>query len=246
MDPLIDPTPLYFRIQRDLRSKIASGHLPPGAPIPTEQELREAYGVSRITVTKALDGLRAGGLIVSRRGVGSFVASREVPTKSLRLIGSLDEALAPAPDLRRSILGRVEMEAPDHVVEALELDPGSRAWRVEALYATEAGPYSYAHTFVPAALAEYAGEDVLSDGRPIIRILQEALGLRLVRADQAVDPVIAGEPIAGHLGIEPGEALLRVSRTYIAEGERRLVSVVSWFHPTRYRYAVQLLPAPSA
>jgi GntR family transcriptional regulator len=245
MDPLFDPTPLYFRIQRDLRNDIASGRLPPGAPLPTEHELREAYGVSRITVTKALDGLRSGGLIISRRGVGSFVAAREAPAKSLRLIGSLDEALAPVPDLQRCILGAGEAEAPSEVSEALEVDPGSRVWRVESLYATEAGPYSYAHAFMPPPFAESVDEVALKGGRPIVRILQDAMKLRVVRADQAVDPVNAGEPVAVHLGVALGTALLRVSRTYIAEGERRLLVVHSWFHPTRYRYAVQLLPAAS-
>lgn len=245
MQPLPDPTPLYFRIQRDLRDDIVSGRRPPGAALPTEQELRETYGVSRITVTKALDGLRAGGLIVSRRGVGSFVAGREAPAKSLRLIGSLDEALAPAPDLRRTILGAGETEAAPDVAEALEQEPGSPVWRVESLYATEAGPYSYAHAFLPPAFARFVGRKALATGRPIIRILQDALGVRVIRADQAVDPVNAGEPVAGHLGIPAGTALLRVSRGYVGDGERRLLTVHSWFHPTRYRYAVQLLPAAS-
>ncbi len=65
---------LYERIYRQLSEEIASGKRKPGDKLPTEQELCEQYKVSRITSKRAMNLLAQKGLIVRRRGLGSFVA----------------------------------------------------------------------------------------------------------------------------------------------------------------------------
>ncbi len=69
-----DPTPLYHRIHRELVARMRDGRLPLGSQVPTEQQLCEAYGVSRVTARRALEQLRQEGLIDRVRGRGSFVA----------------------------------------------------------------------------------------------------------------------------------------------------------------------------
>jgi GntR family transcriptional regulator, transcriptional repressor for pyruvate dehydrogenase complex len=58
-----------------IAAEIASGRIPPGDQLPTEQKLMEAMGVSRTVVREALAALKADGLIVIRHGAGAFVAS---------------------------------------------------------------------------------------------------------------------------------------------------------------------------
>jgi DNA-binding LacI/PurR family transcriptional regulator len=69
-------TPLYLQIAADIRAKIASGDLEVGSRLHSQAELAEAYGVSLITVKKALAELVNEGIVFSRVGKGSFVASR--------------------------------------------------------------------------------------------------------------------------------------------------------------------------
>jgi DNA-binding GntR family transcriptional regulator len=66
-------TPLYRRIQIDMRERIASGELEAGAQVETELDLMARYGVSRATVRQALSGLVAEGLLEIKRGRGTFV-----------------------------------------------------------------------------------------------------------------------------------------------------------------------------
>jgi GntR family histidine utilization transcriptional repressor len=70
-----DGVPRYVDVRRSIESRILSGALKPGDRIPSEAELIEEYGLSRMTVNKALSALAAAGLVVRRRGSGSFVAS---------------------------------------------------------------------------------------------------------------------------------------------------------------------------
>src|SRR5271154_16456 len=58
-----------------LAAEILSGRLQPGARLPTELELSAATGVSRTVVREAVAALRADGLVVTRQGLGAFVAA---------------------------------------------------------------------------------------------------------------------------------------------------------------------------
>ncbi len=64
---------LHQRILGDIEGRILSGALPPGARIPTEQELAAAYDCSRMTVSKVLTMLANAGLVERRRKAGTFV-----------------------------------------------------------------------------------------------------------------------------------------------------------------------------
>jgi DNA-binding GntR family transcriptional regulator len=67
--------PLYYQLENLLREKIVSGELEPGDKLPTELELIEQYGVSRITVRQALQALADEGLIERKQGRGTVVTA---------------------------------------------------------------------------------------------------------------------------------------------------------------------------
>src|SRR5258708_14342927 len=69
-------TPLYHQIYILLREQIMSGTYGDDALLPTEFSLARTYGVSRITAKRALDELKAEGLVERRRGRGTSVAKR--------------------------------------------------------------------------------------------------------------------------------------------------------------------------
>ncbi|MDZ7332329.1 MAG: GntR family transcriptional regulator, partial [candidate division KSB1 bacterium] len=69
-----DPRPLYLQIVDTIKEKIESGELQPGDQISSQNELAQEYGVSLITVKKALTELILEGVLFSRVGKGTFVA----------------------------------------------------------------------------------------------------------------------------------------------------------------------------
>lgn len=73
---------LYKQIYEDIAGEIYAGKRIPGDKIPTEQELAVQYGVSRITSKRALNILAEQGLVVRRRGLGTFVAPRAASPES--------------------------------------------------------------------------------------------------------------------------------------------------------------------
>ena len=72
--PLYAPRRLTAELVARLTADITSGKLAPGARLPTEQEMIAATGVSRTVIREAVAALRADRLVVTRQGVGAFVA----------------------------------------------------------------------------------------------------------------------------------------------------------------------------
>ena len=65
--------PLFIQIREVIRSKIESGEYPPGTTIPSELDLAEMYGVSRLTIRTAIDALVYEGLLRRIQGKGAYV-----------------------------------------------------------------------------------------------------------------------------------------------------------------------------
>lgn len=108
-----DPTPPYEQLHRQLATAIASGALPPGTRLPTVRQLAADLGIAAGTVMRAYSELESGGLVATRRGAGTTVAttprtlSPEERQRLLaaqaaafvahaRLLGATDEAVGEA------------------------------------------------------------------------------------------------------------------------------------------------------
>jgi GntR family transcriptional regulator len=72
-----DPLPLYAQLAEVLRGQIERGELVPRQPLPSESYLQGEHGVSRGTVRKAMEMLRAQGIIVTVPQRGSYVAGHQ-------------------------------------------------------------------------------------------------------------------------------------------------------------------------
>lgn len=91
-----DKSAQFARVAARLREQITSGTWRLGQRLPPELELKETYGVSRGTIVRALNQLRAEGLIMTVHGQGSEVAA--VPAVTAVRVGPADIAMARLPD----------------------------------------------------------------------------------------------------------------------------------------------------
>lgn len=99
--------PAYLQLAQLLRQEVMSGQLAPGDPVPSQNELAAAYAVSVETARKAVEVLREEGLIVTRRGAGSYAA---VPPSRITVTASPDDVVTarmPTP-AERAALGIAE------------------------------------------------------------------------------------------------------------------------------------------
>jgi GntR family transcriptional regulator len=90
----LEKLPLYELIERNLRELILNNQLKPGDTIPAEWELAELYGVSRLTVRRALDDLVRQDWLSRRQGVGTFVSRPAITAISPSQLSFTQEMVA--------------------------------------------------------------------------------------------------------------------------------------------------------
>ena len=227
----VAPESLHGRVMQDLLARITAGKIPPGAALPTEAALCGQYGVSRITIRRAVADLAARGLVSRRRGVGSFVTARADGLRTVRLTGFLDEArpFQTSPLLDRTV--RADAEA----AQALGLAAGARVRHFRSLVHFDGEPHTVSDSFTPLELGPVTVDPT---GR--------RLGHRIERAEQELDAVAADRVLAEQLGCKRGAPVMRARRVYVAPGGRRVQYLVVRYHPRHYRFVVDLLPRQGA
>lgn len=210
----------------------------PGEAIATEAELEQRFGVSRITVRKAVDELASEGLVVREQGRGTFVGRPKL-THELNAITSWTEQVRALGYEPRTTHMEVEtMAPPEHVARMLELED-RRAVRVKRLRLADDEPMSVMVNYFPEDLVPGFGEA----GIPY-ESLYEYLekGYRLVPA-VAVDNVEtreARDEEARLLAIRPASPVIYVTRISYLEDRSPLEVAIATFRGDRYQYRVTL------
>lgn len=86
---------VYLQIARIIRDRIIRGELPVGAQIPSGNQMKQEWGVNRLTGAQAVEELRKAGLVITRPGVGTFVAA--TPTLQVVMLQPGDRVISRMP-----------------------------------------------------------------------------------------------------------------------------------------------------
>lgn len=204
--------PLYHQIYLQLRDEILSGQRPFGSSLPTEQELSDIYGVSRITARRVLSELAEQNFVERKRRLGTRVIF-ESPARPMEanLDQAVDSLLAFGRRTTASVI-EISTELPsDAVASALHLERTEEVVRAVRLRSMDGEPLGYVVSYVPARLSRVINAKTLAR-TPILKVLEEA-GCKAQHAEQTISAVQADATISRALDIEPRAALLRISRT---------------------------------
>ena len=199
----------YRQVADALRRRIGAGEYASGA-LETEAELGQAYGVSRITIRKALELLRDEGIVVSRKGSGWRVAVDPL-RQVLGSFPTVEAALRDdGHDFRRHILDFAFEPAPADVARRLALADGAEVLRVRRLNFADEHVFDVVTTWVPADVAgPLSRADVELHGvYGSLRRHDVAIGEVL----QTITAAIAEPEDAKLLGINSGSPVLVVEQ----------------------------------
>lgn len=207
------PLPLYHQLAEELFAQIRAGAYPPGAKIPSEHELAERYGLGRPTVRQATDTLIQRGVLVRRRGSGTYVRSVPAQVDLFSLAGTLvsfrergialDVALVGKP--RRGLVD--EADHPLHGREAVRLVRLSSARREKKREPVLLEEIDLDAERFPGLV------DLDLEGRSLSEIVEARYRMRPQSADQTFRVESLSSEHARLLALAEGEAVLRVDRT---------------------------------
>src|SRR5579863_1784205 len=231
-----DEAPLYAQVYDSLRDRIQSGQLAPGAVLPTEKALEKHYGVSRITVRRALDDLERQGLIERGRGRPARVAVPLVAATHIRV----DEELSSILEIGRGTEAQVLAYAwrmPDaEVAERLQVAADEPVLEVERLRSRGGRPVLHTLARVPAPVGALLNRAALQDTTMLDQLA--ARGVQAARAEMEMYARACNAHIASLLGLNAGEPVFVMERLVSDTTGRPIQSLTATFRADSFCYRI--------
>ena len=208
--------PRYQQLHRYLRASIASGDIPADAQFPPEREMAERAGVSRVTLRQTIALLVKEGLVMQKRGAGTFVLP-QVPkvSQSLSSLVSFTETMQSLGRSSQSHILSTGLFSPtSQEVVTLGLGAGARVARISRLRSSDGIMVARATTSLPEAILHKP--DTVQHS--LYYVLQKE-GRAPTRALQRVSAINLEAREADLLNMREGDAALKIVRTgYLGSG----------------------------
>jgi GntR family transcriptional regulator len=203
------PLPLYHQLAEQLFDQIRQGAYPPGSKIPSEHELAERHGIGRPTVRQATDALIQRGVLVRKRGSGTYVRSVPAQVDLFSLAGTLVSFERVGLALTSRLLGPPRIRVVD---EPGHPHDGRKTCRVVRLSRVDDAPVLLEE--IDFAAEQFPGMARLAlHDRSLSALVQERYRMRPQRADQSFRVTRLDPARARALGLAPRAAILEVERT---------------------------------
>ena len=211
-------TPLYVQLMEELETSIRNGVYKPGDKIMTEAEMAKEYGVSLITVRKAVGSLMEKGLVVRKQGKGTFVTkpkySRNI--KKLQSFTEMCEQMGVNPGAQ--VLENRLIMADKKVADRLGIEPGSNVVYISRLRLADGEPVQVEKSYFPLKYAFLLEED-LNNGS-MFECLKEKAGAKVASSEKMIELCRATAEEAALMDVKKGDYLLFVKSTaYDENGE---------------------------
>jgi len=227
-------SPLYQQLMGRLKNDILAGVYAAGARIPSEQVLCDTYGVSRVTVRKAMLDLVQEGLLVRRQGKGTFVASERIQ-RDLQQITSFTDAcreMGHQPGAR--LISAEWSPATAEDVERLGVAEDAQVVEMVRLRLCDEEPVMLEINRFPARYAFLLDEEE-------VQSLYAALLRHGVKPASAVHDISLGHAtplVSRHLGCAQGDALLLLDETVLDQHGEPLHLSRQWIRGDKYTFRI--------
>lgn len=213
--------PKYTYIANELRKQILSGEYVPNQQLPLEKELCERFEVSKMTVKKALDILVSEGLIIKRRGYGTFVKDlNQVEIQRLMMSRQFmgTSALYEAGAVRSKILNFSVDVATEHVSNSLNIERDSFVYNIHRVRIVNGKPLAIERTYMPIDVIP--GLKLENVNGSIYEYIEETLNASIQSAHRKITVRKSDDFESKELELVKGDPVAIVEQTgYLNTGE---------------------------
>lgn len=204
--------PLYYQLKELIEKKIDSGEWKPGEKIPSENELRITYDVSRNTVQKALNELVNEKLLERKQGKGTFVAKPKIdqPLTSFYSFSKVmnDKGMNP-----KDIILKLEVEKVNYkIAKELQIGNEENVVKLQRVRTANNEPMIFETSYIPSKLVpDLSLADM--ENISLYDLLESKFGITVSKAIEIFEPVLARKEESQYLDIVAGAPSLLLDRT---------------------------------
>jgi GntR family transcriptional regulator len=231
--------PLYLQVKNTLEVEIRAGKYSTDERLPSERELCEKFGVSRMTARQALKGLERDGLVFSRVGKGTFISEPKIDQQLRSLTGFSQEISTRGARPSSIVLSAQIIPANAHLASVLKLMEGAEVVELSRLRLSNELPLCIEIAHIPHYLcSNILKNDFTRDS--LYAIFQRDYGYRLTKAEQIMEASLASPRELEILQMTAPASVLHIERMTYNQNDVLLEYVVSAYRGDRYKFHLTL------
>jgi GntR family histidine utilization transcriptional repressor len=211
--PLTRSLPAYEQVKAFIKQQISTGAWRPGDNVPSEAALQQLFGVSRMTVNRAVKELAVEGVVNRVQGSGTVVAQLHRISSTLEIRDIHDEILERGHAHSARVLKIETVRADAALAQLFKLRTGAKVFHSVLVHFEDGEAIQLEDRHVnPASVPNYLAADFATT-TPTRYLLEQA---PLTEASYSIEATLASAEEAKHLGIKRGEPCLVMTRRTVS------------------------------
>jgi GntR family transcriptional regulator len=196
--------PLYDQIERNLRDLIVNGDIKPGEAMPGEWDLAGLYGVSRLTVRRALDELVRQNWLEKKHGVGTFVRQPTMATIATSKLSFTEQMRAIGREPSSKYIGQRVLAATDKIARALHILEGDPIIEITRVRLADNIPILFERACLSTVRFPTLESHDWSQEESLYKVLSDEYEINISAMDHTIKPVTLTETEARYLKAQAG------------------------------------------
>jgi len=232
--------PIYKIIENDIKNQIKDKSLKPGDLVPSENELKEMYNVSRMTARQALSNLVNEGYLYRHRGKGTFISNRKIE-KNIHGVRSFTEEMK---EMNREVLNKVlsfvVKKVPKDLKDKLFLENDDEVICIERIRYGDNIPVLYEQLYISKKMFKTIDSEVFNHS--FYQYVEKDQLFQISHCMQSIEALKANKDVAKHLEINKNDPVLLIVRNSFLNNGRPFEYVKSYYRADQYRllqYAIK-------
>jgi len=200
--------PLYDQIERNLRDLMVNGHLKPGEAMPGEWDLADFYGVSRLTVRRALDELVRQNWLEKKHGVGTFVRQPSMASIAAGKLSFTEQMRSIGREPSSRFISQRVTAATEKIARALHIQEGDPIIEITRVRLADNVPILLETACLSTAQFPSLESHDWSQDESLYKVLSDEYEINISAMDHTIKPVTLTETEARYLKAQAGAVAL--------------------------------------
>lgn len=232
--------PLHYQIADYLLIMRDKGDIGAENKLPTEEILRDAFGVSRTTIRKALDHLLNKGLLHKQQGKGTFWNENAFKTtKDEKLLGLNEQIFNITSKTHTKVLSKTTRKIDSYITDFLKLEPDNDVIEIKRLRYVNKMPMSFTVNYISVKYGEKINNRHLRK-MTMLETLKKVVKVELGTIEHQVEITRANKEISENLGISILDPVLTINTSVFDSKNEPIEIVWTYFVEDKYKFKVVL------
>lgn len=228
--------PLHFQIEEQLREAIKNENFQNGEKLPNEMDLSKQLGISRNTLRQSINKLVYEGLLIRKKGVGTFVQKTGITSRASNWL-SFSQEMKAMGLIAKNYEQHISWVLPDEkLCRYFDINKDTKLIKLERLRGSEKYPFVLFISYFNPRIGLTGDEDF---SRPLYEILENDYNSIAKLSKEEISAISAPQDLADKLNIKKGDPLLKRKRFVYDPGNRPLEWNVGYYKADSFTYSLE-------